>query len=198
MTPTASNTALPASVTDMPAATAFPAVPSSLATGAGCPVDDVVLCAFAVALQDALNADEASFITQRLVSEARLCRNVIYAPDEDVGCATPEATSLPLVMLLRFPGDCCSTQAGRFEPQLIQWINERANDQRWRLYAVVPGTPLWDGGAELLVVRGGADDAPTIGVGTSRRENTIYVPGVIIGSRAALFVGPDEQLLPWP
>jgi len=197
-TGTASKTAPSVSVSDMPAATAFPAVPSSLATRAGCPIDDVALCEFAVALQDALNAAAVNFITQHLVSEARPCRNVIYAPDEDVGCATPEATSLPLVILLRFQGDCCSTRAERFEPQLVQWIDKRANGQRWRLYAVVPRAPLWDGGAEILVVRGEADDAPTIGVGTSRREQIISVPGVIIGSRAALFVGPDEELLPWP
>ena len=193
-----SETPATVSVTRTPAATVIPTVPSSAATTEGCPIDDSAMCEFAAQLQDALNANRIAFITQRLMPEERPCRDLFtYYPGEDVGCANPEARSVPIVPLLRFGGDCCSTRVENFEPRLIQWINEQANAQPWRLYAVMPNAHFWKGGA-ILLVRGNGDGAPTIVVGTSRRQDTISVPGVVVGLRGQLFVLPDEEFLPWP
>jgi hypothetical protein len=195
---TAITSATPVTVpSSEPSATAFPGVPPSAAALSGCPLTDAAVCEFAIQLQDALNASDLAFLTQRLAPQVRPCRDTIHALEEDVGCETTEGMSAPVVTLLRFQGDCCATRPENFERQLSRWMSERDNGEPWRLYGVVADAPLWDGGAEILLVQGSSEDAPTIGAGASKTAGEIHMPGAIIGSRNALYISPAEQLLPW-
>lgn len=166
------------------------------ATLAGCPIDDEQLCGLALELEGALNSGNVGYFVARLYATQRPCRDVFYALDDDVGCPTEEGTSPPLVYLLHYGSDCCSTRPENFASQFDLWLNASAGRGSWRVYGIETGGTFWRAPG-LLLVRGRGEDAPIVNVGTVAAGD-LRIPGVIVGQLQTVFIFPGAELLLWP
>ncbi len=84
-----------------------------------------------------------------------------------------------------------------FESEFTSWIAESRGGPRWRAYAVVTGSQLWEGDDAVIFVTGTDRDTRFNEIALSDEEGP-FIQGMIIGTFATgPYVFPPEQLLPW-
>jgi hypothetical protein len=181
-----------------PAPTELPPILTTPATIDGCPLGDVALCALAIDVQQALNVGDLATFFAATAPQVRPCSQTSALTDDNIGCASPDDTSDPVLALFNFGSDCCYTTAQGFESALTQWLADTDSAETWRLYGLVPRALLTADVPAIVLVQGSDDAAPLLYVLTVDAPSGYAVPGVIKGALNQLYLRPDDELLPWP
>ena len=188
-------TPAPATHTAAPSPTATPNVYLTPASGFLCPVADSAACRLAIDLQTAMDAKDYAAIAAKLVAARQPCNTVRPLDGEDIGCANPAATSLPVVRWQAFGSDCCAVLPLTFAARLALLID--ASPGGWRVAGIVQNTPLWPSRYAILISAGPPSDGPLLEFGLSG-EQSGKIAGALVAPAGPPYVHPDALLVPWP
>jgi hypothetical protein len=170
-----------------------------------CPVDDPVLCRFALDLVEALNSRDSAWLEEHIGARALECGvNMERYP----GCPatpTPGATA-DVVALFNYGSDCCYLTVGEFHAEFAEVLRSgtfpgTGQPGNWSVDSIILSSPFWDGNPAIVVAEGDTDDdkfsSQVIEFGTTADQGELQIVGLIKGVQATRYAFPQSTVLPW-
>ncbi|HET6615369.1 MAG TPA: hypothetical protein VFH62_05740 [Dehalococcoidia bacterium] len=162
----------------------------------GCPVEDEALCQLALDLRGAVATGDLASIQARVVPQRRPCAATFTLTDIDIGCATQDDVSDPVVAYRAYGSDCCYVPVDRFQQFLALALGQPVDDS-WRIWGIIEDSAFWESRRSVLLIRGAPADRQVIEFGIAGDGSKLGLFGIIRGTVATLNVPPDARLLPW-